>query len=290
MDFSRVGVIGSGTMGRCISICLARAGIKVLMCAKTEQHSKRALTDFEQTLDDMIEHFAITEEEKKIYLSIIEITADLAASADTDLVFECVDENLKTKQRIINQLDNILPQDKIIATNTSTLSITELASVSSRQPLVIGLHFISTDPDSNLVEIVRGMHTADKTVTVAREVTRLMGKEAIEVFEYPGYVSSRLIIPYINEALYILMEGIATAEDIDKAMTLGHRFPIGPLEMADTFGLDQVLQMMEALFNELGELKYRPCPLLRKLVRGGYLGKKTGQGIYFYENGRKSSK
>jgi len=290
MEFSRIAVVGSGTMGRCISICLARAGIKVLLCAKSEQHASRSMATLEQTLQDMIRHFAITEEEKKIYLSIIEPTWDIAAAGNTDMALECVDENLDTKQRILLQLDNILPKDRVIATNTSTLSITALASVTTRKESVIGMHFISPDPNSPLVEIVRGMDTNERTVDVARDLLKKMGKEAIEVFEYPGYVSSRLLIPFINEALYILMEGVACAEDIDKAMTLGHNFPMGPLEMADKIGLDQVLRMMEALFRELGEMKYRPCPLLRKLVRGGFLGCKSGHGIYIYRNGEKISR
>jgi len=289
MEFSKVGVVGGGTMGRCISICLARAGIKVLLCERSDRLCKRSMAALEETLKDLIRHFSITEEEKKIYLSIIESTPDLSSLDTTDLVLECIDENLERKEDIFRQLDNILRHDKIVATNTSTLSITELAQVTRRPELVIGIHFIGTHPNSTLVEIVRGMQTSDGTVEAARELVRLMRKQAIEVFEYPGYVSSRIIIPYINEALYILMEGVASAKDIDKAMTLGHSFPVGPLEMADQIGLDQVMGMMEALFDELGELKYRPCPLLRKMVRAGRLGKKVGKGIFDYANGENAA-
>jgi 3-hydroxybutyryl-CoA dehydrogenase len=274
-------------MGRCISICLARAGIKVVLCARTEALSKQAMDQLEASLDDMIRHFAITEQEKKIYLSVIESTADLSSLDDVDLVMECVYEDLDAKKSILRQLDNILQHDKMIATNTSILSISDLASATYREPNIIGIHFISTDPNSTLVELVSGKETSSETVSAAKDLVKAMRKEAIEVFEYPGYVSSRLVIPFINEALYILMEGVATAEDIDKAMTLGHNFPMGPLELADTIGLDQVLRMMEALFGELGELKYRPCPLLRKLVRGGMLGRKTSVGIFEYENGQR---
>ncbi len=287
MEFSKIGVVGGGTMGRCIAICLARAGIKVTLCEKNESASKKSLEMLEESLTDMIRHFAITEEEKKIYLSVIEATAELKALDDADLVVECVDENLERKKRIFQELDQTLKHNKIIATNTSTLSITELAAVTNRNDKVIGIHFISPDPNSSLVEIVRGTHTSDETVAAARDLVKAMRKQAIDVFEYPGYVSGRLIIPYINEALYLLMEGVASAEDIDKAMTHGHNFPFGPLEMADRVGLDQVLGMMEALFNELGELKYRPCPLLRRLVRAGMLGRKTEKGIFEYENGER---
>ena len=285
MDFSKVGVVGGGTMGRCIAICLARAGIKVVLCEKSEKQYQDSMSALEETLKDLIRHFSITEEEKKIYLSIIEGTPELSALDDTDFIIECVDENLELKKRVFRQLDEALSPDKIIATNTATLSITELAAATKRPQQVIGLHFISSDPNSVLVEIVRGTQTSDATTEAARDPARAMRKQAIDVFEYPGYVSSRLIIPYINEALYILMEGVSSAEDIDKAMTLGNNFPIGPLEMADRIGLDQVLGMMDALFEELGELKYRPCPLLRKLVRAGHLGKKTGKGVFEYANG-----
>jgi len=285
MQFSKVGVVGGGTMGRCIAICLARAGIKVLLCEKTEQLCKQSIAALKETLTDLIRHFSITEEEKKIYLSVIEATADLSSLDSTDLALECIDENLERKEELLRQLDNILRHDKIIATNTSTLSITQLAQATQRPELVIGIHFIGTHPNSALVEIVRGMQTSDSTVEAARELVRQMRKQAVEVFEYPGYVSTRLIIPFINEALYILMEGVASAEDIDKAMTLGHNFPVGPLELADQIGLDQIMGMMEALFDELGELKYRPCPLLRKLVRAGRLGKKVGKGVFDYTKG-----
>ena len=287
MEFSKVGVVGGGTMGRCISICLARAGIKVTLCEKDEQAGNRAMQDLKNTLDDLIRHFSITEEEKKIYLSIIDMTTQLEPLNDADLILECVGENIEMKKRIFRKLDEILAPEKIIASNTATLSITELGAVTKRPERAIGIHFISPNPNSVLVELVRGQLTSDETFAAAKDLLWAMRKETIEVFEYPGYVSTRLIIPLINEALYILMEGVSSAEDIDKAMTQGYNFPMGPLEMADRFGLDQVLGMMEALFNELGELKYRPCPLLRKMVRAGQLGLKTGQGVFEYKDGQR---
>lgn len=287
MEFSLVGVVGGGTMGRCISICLARAGIKVLLKEKNPETCTKALADLEDSLNDMIRHFSITEEEKKIYLSIIEVTPDLARMNETDLIFECVGENLAIKKDAFRQLDQILQGEQILASTTSTLSITELAAVTQKPERTIGIHFISPSPNGALVELVRGQMTSDATMAAGRDIVRAMRKEAIEVFEYPGHVSSRLIIPLMNEALHLLMEGVASAEDIDKAMTQGYGFPMGPLEMADRYGLDQVLGMMEALFGELGELKYRPCPLLRKIVRAGQLGLKTGRGIFEYRDGQR---
>jgi 3-hydroxybutyryl-CoA dehydrogenase len=243
--------------------------------------------ELEESLDDMIRHFSITEEEKKIYLSIIDVTPELERMNETDLVFECVGEKLEIKKNAFRLLDRILEGGQILASNTSTLSITELAAATHKPERVIGIHFISPNPNGALVELVRGQMTSDETMAAGRDIVRAMRKEAIEVFEYPGYVSSRLVIPLMNEALYLLMEGVANAEDIDKAMTQGYNFPMGPLEMADRFGLDQVLGMMDALFNELGELKYRPCPLLRKRVRAGQLGLKTGRGIFEYKDGQR---
>ncbi len=253
---------------------------------KNEATCKKTMEDLEDRLDDMIRHFSITEEEKKIYLSIIEVTPELGRMNETDMVFECVGENLEIKKNVFRQLDQILQGEQILASNTSTLSITELAAATQRPERVIGIHFISPNPNGALVELVRGQMTSDATLAAGRHCPG-MHKEAIEVFEYPGYVSSRLIIPLINEALYLLMEGVSSAEDIDKAMTQGYNFPMGPLEMADRYGLDQVLGMMAALFNELGELKYRPCPLLRKMVRAGQLGLKTGRGIFEYKDGQR---
>lgn len=283
-----VAVVGGGTMGRGIAQTLAGKGINVIIIEKDENNLRRSKEMLEEELDYEIQRWALTESDKRAILARIQWSTDLEELDDYEWVIEAISENLQAKQDLFRHLDDICPPEAIFITNTSTLSITEIAAATRREDRVIGMHFINPVPKVPLVEIVRGLKTSDETYEKARKLAERLGKTAVEVYEYPGYVTTRIIVTMLNEAMHILMEGVASAEGIDTAMKLGFNFPVGPLTLADQMGLDEVMAWMETLFRELGELKYRPCPLLRKLVRAGHLGKKTGRGFFIYdEAGRK---
>jgi len=209
---------------------------------------------------------------------------DLNEISDCDLIIEATGENYQLKRILFKKLDEIANKDTIIVSNSSTLSLTEIANVTNRKDRIIGMHFLNPVPKVPLVELVKGMDTSDETVAITKEFASKIGKTAIEVYEYPGFVTTRAIVPLLNEAMHILLEGIASAKDIDTAMKLGYNFQMGPLELADSMGLEAVLTWMEQLYRTLGEPRYRPCPLLRKLVRERKLGKKTGQGFFKYDS------
>lgn len=278
----RVAVIGAGTMGRGISQLIASKGLEVILIERDETSAKYGFNELTKNIDEEIARWTMTESEKRAILSRIKTSSNVDDAVHGDLVLEAITENLEIKQRLLAKVDKICNQDTIFITNTSALSITEIAQATSRQDKVIGMHFLNPVPKIPLVEIVRGLKTSDVTYQFIRDFAETLDKTAVEVFEYPGYITTRVIVPMINEAIHILMEGVASAEHIDTAMKLGYNFPRGPLALADQIGLDELMTWMETLFHELGEAKYRPCPLLRKLVRAGHLGKKSGKGFFEY--------
>ena len=275
-------VIGAGIMGRGISQLIASKGIDVILIERDQEGVKTGKEKLEESMDAEIERWPMTESEKKAILSRTTVTSDIESSVYGDLVIEAITENLVAKQNLFKKIDEICDKETIFVTNTSALSITEIAEVTQRPERVIGMHFLNPVPKIPLVEIVRALKTSDETFNIINEFSDTLDKTAVEVFEYPGYITTRVIVPMINEAMYILMEGVASAEHIDTAIRLGYNFSKGPLALADMIGLDELMAWMETLFRELGEAKYRPCPLIRKLVRAGHLGVKTGKGFFEY--------
>lgn len=286
-DVLRIAIVGAGTMGQGIAETASQAGINVLIVEKDEESLKDSLAGIEETLDYEISRWGKTESDKKAILSRITGSVDLSEVAEEPVVIEALPDNLALKKEIFAKLDQICQPDTILITNTSTLSITEIAATTQRQGNVIGMHFLNPVPKTAVVEVVRGLKTTDRTYDRIHHFALQLKKTPVEVYEYPGFVTTRIILPMLNEAMYVLMEGTATAEGIDTAIKLGYNMEMGPLALADQMGLDEVMLWMESLFRELGDQKYRPCPLLRKMVRAGHLGKKTRRGFFHYdESGR----
>jgi len=271
-------------IGQGIAHTIAAAGIDTVVIEKDATHLELAKTQLSNSMKHEIERWAMTESEMKAILSRIRWELDLNEISDCDLIIEATGENYQLKRILFKKLDEIANKDTIIVSNSSTLSLTEIANVTNRKDRIIGMHFLNPVPKVPLVELVKGMDTSDETVAITKEFASKIGKTAIEVYEYPGFVTTRAIVPLLNEAMHILLEGIASAKDIDTAMKLGYNFQMGPLELADSMGLEAVLTWMEQLYRTLGEPRYRPCPLLRKLVRERKLGKKTGQGFFKYDS------
>jgi 3-hydroxybutyryl-CoA dehydrogenase len=278
-----VGLVGGGTMGQGIAITCAAAGLDVLLLEKTKDLAAHSIAEIAQALERDIAKWRRTESEKKAILGRIRTVDDARGLEAANIVIECVSEDLELKSSIFQALDQVCPPEDILATNTSSLSVTEIATRTRRPDRVIGLHFLQPVPKVPLVEVVRGLGTSDATFRASLEFVRLLGKTGIEVFEYPGYVTTRVILPFVNEAMHVVMEGVASAEAVDTSMKLGYGLPIGPLALADRIGLDEVNRWMQYLFQELGDLKYRPCPLLRKMIRAGHLGVKSGRGFFEYD-------
>lgn len=285
-----VAIIGAGVMGQGIAQTVASSGIDVLIVEKDDEHLKCAQDSLSESMDREIARWAMTKSEKKSVLSRIKWSTDVKEIQDCDLVIEAVDENLELKKQIFKVLDQAAKPETIIVSNTSTLSLTQIAESTKRKDKIIGMHFLNPVPKVPLVELVRAIDTSEETLKTVKHFAGRIGKTPVEVYEYPGFVTTRAIVPLLNEAMYILMEGVATAEGIDTAMKLGYNFPIGPLEMADAMGLDEVLAWMETLWKTLGEPRYRACPILRKLVREKKLGRKTGEGFYKYNGDGKKER
>ncbi|WP_066248733.1 3-hydroxybutyryl-CoA dehydrogenase [Neobacillus drentensis] len=283
MKISKLMVIGAGQMGSGIAQVCAQAGYKVILNDLKPEFVERGFAGINKLLTRNVDKGRLTEEQKQDILGNITISTDLKDASDVDLVIEAAVENMNIKTNIFAQLDEITPAHTILASNTSSLPITEIAAATKRPEKVIGMHFMNPVPVMKLVEIIRGLATADEVYQVIEDMTKTLSKVPVEVNDFPGFVSNRILMPMINEAIYTLYEGVATKEAIDEVMKLGMNHPMGPLTLADFIGLDTCLYIMETLHRGFGDDKYRPCPLLRKYVKAGWLGKKTGRGFYTYQ-------
>ena len=278
----KVFVLGAGTMGAGIAQTFAAKGYEVILRDIKDEFVDRGLAGITKNLDRLVSKEKITEEQKEEILCRLTGTTDMRLAADCDLVVEAAVENMQIKKQIFAELDEICDENAILATNTSSLSITEVAAATKRPDKVIGMHFFNPAPVMKLVEIIKGMATSQETFDRVKEISVSIGKDPVEVAEAPGFVVNRILIPMINEAFGIMAEGIASPEDIDKSMMLGANHPMGPLALGDLVGLDVCLAIMDVLYNETGDSKYRAHSLLRKYVRAGWLGRKTKKGVYEY--------
>src|SRR5881628_297984 len=281
-DIKTIGVIGAGTMGNGIAHVAARSGFKVILHDIEQRSLDQALSTIAKNLDREVAKGKITANDKAAALSQIVPATNNPALSNADFVIEAVVENVDIKWRVFQAMDEIARPGVILASNTSSISITKIASKTKRPDKVIGMHFMNPVPVMPLVEVVRGIATSDETYRMTKELAESLGKTAVEVNDYPGFVSNRVLMPMINEAVYCVMEGVGTAEAIDSVMKLGMNHPMGPLALADLIGLDVCLAIMSVIHDGLGDPKYRPCPLLRRMVDAGYLGRKSGRGFYVY--------
>jgi len=282
--FNKIAVIGAGSMGQGISRVISATGTEVILVDRDLDLAVKGIDLIAESLDREIERWGITESEKRAILARIQPIGDFKPVKTVRMVIEAIPEDLEAKRLLFAHLDNICQPQTIIVSNTSTLSITELAAATNRPDKVIGLHFLKPVHRVPLVEIVRGLKTSDETVEAIKSFAGQLNKTAVMVYEYPGFITTRIIVPFLNEAMHVLMEGIASAKDIDTAMKLAFGVEMGPLRLADMIGLDELMHWMENLLHELSEHKYNPCPLLRKMVRAGHLGVKSGQGFYAYDS------
>jgi 3-hydroxybutyryl-CoA dehydrogenase len=282
MNIHRVGVVGAGTMGNGIAHAFARSGYMVVLCDVEQRFLDRGLETIAKNLDREVAKNKITAEEKATILKRIEGVVDRAKLAGCDFVIEAATEKFDIKREIFRDLDRLCRPEIILASNTSSISITKLAALTKRPDKVIGMHFFNPVPVMKLVEVIRGLATSNETFQTVRDLALKLEKTPVEVNDAPGFVSNRVLMPLLNEAMYAVMEGVATPEAVDEVFKLGMAHPMGPLTLADFIGLDVCLDIMRVLQDGLGDPKYRPCPLLIKMVDAGWLGKKSGQGFYKY--------
>jgi 3-hydroxybutyryl-CoA dehydrogenase len=282
VEFKKIGVVGAGTMGSGIAQIAAQAGFDVVMCDIEESFVQSGLSRIEKNLSKAVEKGKMSVEEKASVLSRVKGTLLLEDLAEVDVVIEAVIEDRKTKKDVLSSLDKICRPTTILASNTSSIPITELAAATKRPDRVIGMHFVNPVQVMKLVEVIKAIQTSRETNETVKSLATRLGKTPMEVNDFPGFALNRVLVPMINEAAYCLMEGVASAETIDQVMKLGANHPMGPLELGDLVGLDVCFSIMEVLYSEYGDPKYRPCPLLRRYVQAGRLGRKTGRGFYTY--------
>ena len=282
MDIEELGVVGAGTMGAGIAQVAAQRGYRVTLVDVSRDQLRRALTSISGSLERRVTKGQLTEADKSDTLGRLVTTVEMDAVGSADLVIEAVPEQLELKRSTFRQLDAVCGPKTLLASNTSSLSISSIAAATKRPAQVVGMHFFNPVTAMQLVEIVKGLATADATIEAATEVAKRLGKIPITINDSPGFAVNRVLVPMINEAVFTLMEGVASAQDIDQATKLGMNLPMGPLELADLIGLDVCLAVMESLYADFGDSKYRPCPLLRKMVAANRLGRKNGIGFYEY--------
>lgn len=278
----RIAVVGAGQMGNGIAHVFAQSGFNVTMIDVSQQALDKGRVTIAKNIERQVKKGIIPPESQVEVLSRIDLNMDIDSAAEASLIIEAASEDSGLKFRIFTDLDRIAKPDAVLATNTSSISITEIARRTSRPEKVVGMHFMNPVPVMKLVEIIRGLATSDATTEYVTDLSRQLGKTPVEVNDFPGFVSNRVLMPMINEAVYCLMEGVGEAEAIDQVMTLGMNHPMGPLALADLIGLDTCVAILQVLHEGLGDPKYRPCPLLRKYVAAGWLGRKSGRGFYSY--------